>query len=80
MKNYDLYSDLTTSDPLSALKTFCVNYFINQKIQCMYAEDKNNIVKWFLKLRSNKHAKYLPIIKIVKRMKLRNTAGSRSLL
>ena len=32
-ENYGVYSDPTNSDPLSTIKTLCVNYFVNQKIE-----------------------------------------------
>ena len=33
MKNYGIYSNLTKQDPLSSLKTLCVNSFVNQNIE-----------------------------------------------
>ena len=33
VKNYGVYSDLTKLDPLSTLKTLCVNFFVNLKIE-----------------------------------------------
>ena len=32
-ENYSVHSDLTKYDPLSTLKTLCINYFVNQKIE-----------------------------------------------
>ena len=44
MKNYGVYSDLTKRNPFSTLKTLFINYFVNQKIEKIKTEEKNNIV------------------------------------
>ena len=81
-----MYSDLTKQDPLSRMKTLCVNYFLLFKTKDVIATEEKDILhdidssdfkavplselKRFVKSRSDK-VKILSIIAILKIMALR---------